>query len=109
MLITLTENCTDVAQNGAELGDFVNHPMFINPCVFDERVLQTRSSKTHAFTAPQFGGGLPRDRLDPLVFTSRSYEKTGLAKVTRKCTLKRPTESLFASPLNLDSGLDLHW
>jgi hypothetical protein len=47
-----------MALNGAEFVDFVKNQMFINPGVFDERVLQTRSSKTLAFIAIQFGGGL---------------------------------------------------
>ena len=41
-----------------QLGDFVKNPMFINPGVFDERVLQIRSSKTPAFIAIQFRSGL---------------------------------------------------
>ena len=47
-----------MALNGAEFLDFVKNQMFINPNVFDERVLQIRSSKTPAFIAIQFGGGL---------------------------------------------------
>ena len=47
-----------LALNGADFVVFVKNQMFINPSVFDKRVLQTRSSKTPAFIAIQFGGGL---------------------------------------------------
>ena len=54
-----------MALNGAEFVDFVKNQMFINPSVFDERVLQTRSSKTPAFIAIQFGGGSSKPNVTP--------------------------------------------